>query len=73
MELTRKKSKSHTVEKSRDRVLATKEALNGGQKSSPEADNPMTKDERSSPEKNFTLGKNLSKQKGKSTNLTNLA
>ena len=49
MEPTRKKSKNHTVEKPRDQVLAAKEALNGDQRSNPEANNPMTEDPRSSP------------------------
>ena len=47
MELTRKKPKSHTVEKSRDQVLANKKALKSDQRSKPEANIPMTKDPRS--------------------------
>ena len=49
MELTRKKFKSHKVEKPRDQVLATEEALEEDQRSSPEADNPMTGSLRPSP------------------------
>jgi len=49
MELTKKKPKSHTVEKSRDQVLANKKALKSDQRSKPEANTPMTEDPRSSP------------------------
>ena len=49
MELTRKKPKSHTVEKSSDQVLENKKALKSDQRSIPEANTPMTEDKRSSP------------------------